>query len=123
MLRKYTQTHEWIHLENKEMAIVGMTHQAQEELGEIVYVELPKIHSHLKKGEEVVVLESTKAAADVYTPISGTVLEVNAKLQEASNLINHSAENLGWLFKMKPSNPEELEELLDEKAYLSLCRS
>lgn len=116
---KYTNTHEWIDLKG-DIGTVGITDHAQKELGDIVYVELPKVGKTVQAGEEAVVLESTKAAADVYSPISGTILEVNSSLTSASELVNQSPEASGWLFKIKPSNPKELDKLLDETAYRSL---
>lgn len=113
---KFTESHEWI-LENDGIGIVGVTDYAQKELGEIVYVELPKIGKHVHLGEEAAVLESTKAAADVYTPVSGTILEVNEQLSSRSELVNQSPEELGWIFKLKLSDPDELEKLLNKEAY------
>ena len=113
---KFTETHEWLEL-NDGIAVVGVTEHAQKELGDIVYVELPKPGKHVNAGEEISVLESTKAAADVYSPISGTILEVNEILSEKPELINQSPEANGWLFKIKPTNPIELKHLLDEETY------
>jgi glycine cleavage system H protein len=115
---KFSETHEWIHLDN-DVGTVGISNHAQKELGDIVFVELPKIGKNVKAGEEVAVLESTKAAADVYCPVSGTILEVNTNLSNASELVNQSPEKEGWLFKIKLSNPEELKELMEEEIYLS----
>lgn len=115
---KFSETHEWIHIDN-DVGTVGISNHAQKELGDIVFVELPKIGKNVKAGEEVAVLESTKAAADVYSPVSGTILEVNANLSNASELVNQSPEKEGWLFKIKLSNLEELKELMEEEIYLS----
>lgn len=113
---KYSETHEWISVKDS-IGTVGVTDYAQKELGDIVYVELPKVNATINKGEEAVVLESTKAAADVYSPVSGTILEVNTALNSDSQLVNSSPEQQGWLFKIKLSNVAELEELLAEEAY------
>lgn len=113
---KYSETHEWIDIKN-DIGIVGVTEYAQKELGDIVYVELPQINKDVKKGEEAAVLESTKAAADVYTPVSGKIIEVNTDLNSASELVNSSPEKNGWLFKILLTNPEELDELLEHEAY------
>lgn len=113
---KYTETHEWIALEG-EVGTIGVTLHAQKELGDIVYVELPKIGHEIKAGEPACVLESTKAAADVYSPVSGTLVEVNERLKEQPDLVNSSAEELGWLFKIRLKDPEELEKLMDKSAY------
>lgn len=114
---KFTETHEWIEVQG-DVGTVGVTEYAQKELGDVVYVELPKIGKSVKAGEEAVVLESTKAAADVYSPVSGTIVEVNHALEQAAELINRSAQGEGWLFKIKLSQPQELDSLLDTAAYL-----
>jgi glycine cleavage system H protein len=113
---KFTETHEWIDIKNG-IGVVGVTYYAQKELGDIVYVELPKIGSAVKKGQEVVVLESTKAAADVYSPVSGKIVEVNLALNDASELVNNSPETDGWLFKLELSDPNEFDSLLDKETY------
>jgi len=116
---KYTESHEWINLQDG-LGVVGVTEHAQKELGDIVYVELPKEGKQVKAGEEAVVLESTKAAADVYSPISGVIVEVNHALTKASELVNKSPETEGWLFKIKPSDLKELDKLLDPEAYQAM---
>lgn len=116
-MKKYTETHEWIEV-NGNAATVGITSFAQKELGDIVYVELPKVGAHVKKGEEAAVLESTKAAADVYSPISGTITTVNTVLGEKPELINSSAEQEGWLFKLSIKDTKELDGLMDQDEYL-----
>jgi glycine cleavage system H protein len=113
---KFTETHEWILVE-KDVGTVGVTDYAQKELGEIVYVELPQVGKSLKAGEEAAVLESTKAAADIYAPVSGKIIEVNQSLASASELINQSPESKGWIFKIELSNPGELDQLMDLKQY------
>lgn len=118
---KFTPTHEWIKLED-DVGTVGVTHFAQKELGDIVYVELPSVGKEVKEGEEGAVLESTKAAADVYFPVSGTVLEVNQTLTEKPELINNSPEADGWIFKIKLANPKELDSLMEAEAYYSLLK-
>jgi glycine cleavage system H protein len=113
---KYTQTHEWIKVEGL-VGTVGVSSYAQGELGDIVYVELPKIAKQVKAGEEASVLESTKAAADVYTPVSGKIVAINSKLSDNPELVNQSPQEMGWLFKIELSNPKELDALMDEKDY------
>lgn len=113
---KFTKSHEWIEIDD-HTGTVGVTNHAQKELGEIVFVELPKVGKSIKAGEEAVVLESTKAAADVYTPVSGEIIQVNTALQDAAELVNRSAENEGWLFKIKLSDLSEVENLMDAEAY------
>ncbi|QVL56138.1 MAG: glycine cleavage system protein GcvH [Simkaniaceae bacterium] len=112
---KYTDTHEW-YLDGK----VGISKYAQQELGEIVYIELPKVGQEVKAGEEIAVLESTKAAADIYSPISGTVTSVNMKLKEDVNLLNQFPEEEGYLFEIMPSHPEEIEALYAADDYKKL---
>lgn len=115
---KYSETHEWIKVE-KEAGTVGVTDYAQAELGDIVYVELPQVGQEVKAGEEAAVLESTKAAADVYSPVSGKIVAVNDSLDDAPELINTSSERDGWIFKIALSHAEELEKLLDGEQYQS----
>lgn len=115
---KYTETHEWIDVQNG-VGIVGVSDYAQKELGDIVYVELPKVGSLVKQGQEAVVLESTKAAADVYSPVSGKIVEVNNLLTNASELVNNFPEKDGWLFKISLSDPTEFDALLDKETYQS----
>ena len=112
---KYTDTHEW-YLDGK----VGISKYAQQELGEIVYIELPKVGQKVEAGEEIAVLESTKAAADIYSPVSGTVTAVNSKLKEDVNLLNQFPEKEGYLFEITASHPEEIEELLTAEGYSAL---
>lgn len=113
---KFTDTHEWINVQDG-VGTVGVTDYAQKELGDIVFVELPKIGSLIKKGQEAVVLESTKAAADVYSPVSGKIVEVNKALNDSSELVNNFPERDGWLFKLTLSNPEEFDSLMDRESY------
>lgn len=115
---KFTETHEWINVKDN-IGTVGVTDYAQKELGDIVYVELPKIGSQVKKGQEAVVLESTKAAADVYSPVSGKIVEVNTALSNASEKVNKFPESDGWLFKIQLSDLQEVDSLLDKEAYQS----
>ena len=113
---RYTKDHEWIRIEGKE-AVVGITDFAQEQLGDIVYVELPEIGRKLEKGEEAGVVESVKAASEVYTPVSGEVVAVNAALADDPARVNKDAAGEGWFFKLKLADPKELDALLDESAY------
>jgi glycine cleavage system H protein len=116
---KFTDSHEWIRVENG-VGTVGITDAAQRELGEVVYVELPSVGKHVKAGQEVAVLESTKAAADIYSPVSGEIIEINQKLLDFVHHINRSAEQEGWLFKIKLSQPAELDTLLTREQYLEI---
>ena len=115
---KFTETHEWIDVKDG-IGTVGVSHYAQKELGDIVYVELPKMGTSVKAGEEAAVLESTKAAVDVYSPVSGTIVEINTLLSSSSEIINKFPESEGWLFKIKLSSPLELDQLLDTNVYQS----
>lgn len=114
---KYTTTHEWLRLEDNNIVCVGITAHAQELLGDIVYVELPAIKKILKQCEETCVLESVKAAADVYAPLSGIVTEINVTLSKSPGLINTDSYGEGWLFRLQFSNASELENLLDFATY------
>ena len=116
---KFTETHEWIEV-TEGVGTVGITDHAQQELGDIVFVELPEAGQTVTAGEEVVVLESTKAASDVYSPVSGKIVAVNDSLNIAPESVNKSAEEHGWLYKLELSAPEELEKLLDDAAYHSM---
>ncbi|MES2998959.1 MAG: glycine cleavage system protein GcvH [Pseudomonadota bacterium] len=114
---KYTRTHEWLRLEGDNTAYVGITDHAQALLGDIVFVELPALEKKIKKGEEICVLESVKAAADVYSPLSGDIIETNPALRESPELINSDSYGEGWLFRIKFSDVKELENLLTAESY------
>ena len=115
---KYTKQHEWVAInDGDEKAAVGITDYAQKQLGDIVYVELPGIGGKVNKGDEAAVVESVKAAAEVYSPISGEISEVNENLADSPEIINNEAETNGWFFKLVPSEENELEELMDKEGY------
>lgn len=120
-MKKYTESHEWIEINGKS-GTVGVTEYAQKELGDIVYVELPKVGRDVSKGGEAAVLESTKAAADVYSPVSGKITEVNVALSNEAQRVNKSPEKEGWLFKIELKQPEELSTLLSEDEYLKMIK-
>jgi glycine cleavage system H protein len=113
---KFTPSHEWIHLEN-QIGTVGITGYAQKELGEIVHIELPKIGSIVKAGQEICVLESTKSATDIYSPVTGRIVAVNHALQSSPDLINHSPETDGWLYQIELSSMQEINQLLSRSQY------
>ncbi len=115
---RFTESHEWVEIEG-DTATVGITDYAQKELGDIVYVELPVEGHSVKVGDEAVVIESTKAAVDIYTPISGEITAINTALREYPERVNNAAESEGWLFKLKVHHQEELDSLLDESTYRS----
>ena len=120
MPRYFTDEHEWIDLEG-DTATVGITDYAQGQLGDIVFVELPEVGTMVEKGKDAAVVESVKAASDVYAPLSGEVVEVNESLDDDPALVNSSPEEDGWFFKMTVSDKSELEGLMDDKAYKSFC--
>ena len=113
-----TEDHEWIRMEADGTASVGITHYAQEQLGDIVYVELPAVGRKLEKGEDAAVIESVKAAAECKAPVSGTVLEVNTALADAPGKVNQEPTGAGWFFKLKPNDPKDVDALMDEATYL-----
>ena len=113
----FTKDHEWIKFDG-ENTIVGITHYAQDQLGNVVFVELPEINKSFNQGDEASVVESVKAASEIYAPISGLVIEVNENLIEQAGLINSDPESLGWLWKMTPSNKDELGLLMNQGDYL-----
>jgi len=116
MARYFTDEHEWIDVEG-DTATVGITDYAQEQLGDIVFVELPDVGSVVEKGKDAAVVESVKAASDVYAPISGEVTEANDALEDDPALVNTSPEEDGWFFKLTIGDKEEMEGLMDAKAY------
>src|SRR5579871_6749392 len=116
MTTLYTSDHEWLRIED-DVATIGITDFAQSQLGDVVFVELPKVGRMLKKAEAAAVVESVKAASDVYAPISGEVLEVNDELAAEPALVNSDAAGKAWFFKLKMSDKGELGGLMDEAAY------
>lgn len=116
---KYAKSHEWIVVDDKGVGTVGISDFAQAALGDVVFVDLPKAGSKVSAGADVAVVESVKAASDIYSPVSGEVLEVNAGLQNAPETLNSSPLDEGWLYRIRLSNPAELDALLDEAAYTS----
>ncbi|GBD44430.1 Glycine cleavage system H protein [bacterium HR40] len=116
MTVRYTEEHEWI-LAEGTTGTVGITHHAQQQLGDIVYVELPEVGRRVAKGEAVAVVESVKAASEVYAPASGRVIAVNGELAEHPELVNRDPEGAGWFFRLELADPSELEGLMDADAY------
>lgn len=116
MSRHFTKDHEWIAVDG-DSATVGITQYAQDQLGDLVFVELPEIGKQLTKGDEVAVVESVKAASEVYAPVSGTVTEANRSLADNPETVNEDAEGDGWFFKLTLSDTGELADLMDEAAY------
>ncbi len=122
MTRYYTQDHEWIEVDG-DTATVGITDYAQGQLGDIVFAEVPAVGSTLKKGGDAAVVESVKAASDVYAPVSGTVVEGNDALGDDPALVNSDPEGGGWFFKLTLSDAGELDSLMDEGAYKAFVDS
>jgi glycine cleavage system H protein len=112
----FTKEHEWVRVDG-DTATVGITDHAQEQLGDIVFVEVPEAGKHVSKGQEAAVVESVKAASDVYAPVSGEVSEGNQAIADDPGTVNSDPEGQGWFFKVKLANPSELDGLMDEAAY------
>ena len=113
---KYTSEHEWIRLDG-DVGVVGITDHAQEQLGDIVFVELPEVGKVLSQGDEAAVVESVKAAAEIYAPVDGEVVAVNEALNENPGLVNSSSMDDGWFMRIKVNDPSQLDELMDEDGY------
>lgn len=114
---KYTQTHEWVREESDGTITVGITDHAQQLLGDMVYVELPEVEKTVKASVETGVVESVKAASDIYSPVSGKVVEINQAVAENPSVVNNDPYGSGWLFKLKPEQQQDLNQLLDASAY------
>jgi glycine cleavage system H protein len=118
MSRYFTKDHEWVDVTG-DVGTVGISDYAQGQLGDVVFVDVPEAGKQLTKGADAAVVESVKAASDVYSPVSGTVTEGNAALTDDSSLVNSAPETEGWFFKLTLSDPSELDSLMDEAAYAS----
>src|SRR5213076_288890 len=116
MTTLYTSDHEWLRIEG-DIATIGITDYAQSQLGDVVFVELPAVGKALKQGDEAAVVESVKAASEVYAPVSGTVIEVNQGLPDSPSTVNEDPLGKGWFLKIRLANPAELDGLMDETAY------
>lgn len=114
---KYTKSHEWVRRESDGTVTVGITDHAQDLMGDLVYVELPEAGRKLTAGTECAVVESVKAASDVYSPVSGEIVETNSALSDTPETINKDPYGAGWMFKIRPSTPGEIDALLDAGAY------
>lgn len=113
---KFTKDHEWIKIEG-DIGVVGITEHAKTQLGNVVFIELPQIGAQIKQGNEIAVVESVKAASEIYAPITGEVIETNQHLIENPGLVDNSPEGQGWFFKMRMTSPEELGGLMNKEAY------
>ncbi len=118
---KYAASHEWVRDEGDGTATIGISEHAQESLGDVVYVELPQLGTNIAAGEEAGVVESVKAASDIYAPISGEVVAINALLEDEPEIINSSPYDSGWFFRVKISDPTELNNLMDAEEYESVA--
>mgnify|MGYP001394430321 CR=1 FL=1 len=119
--KKYSKDHEWVNI-NSDIATVGITNHAQESLGDIVFIDLPETGKSVTSGSEVSVIESVKAASDIYSPLDGEILEVNNDLTENASLINQDAENKGWIFKIKIKDITQLDKLMSLDEYNSFLK-
>lgn len=122
MTVKYTKDHEWVRIDGG-VAVVGISTHAAGQLGDVVFVELPAVGKKVNKGDDMAVVESVKAASDVYAPISGEVVEVNQSIVDDPSKVNADPQGSAWFVKLKPSNPSEANELMDEGAYKSFAES
>jgi glycine cleavage system H protein len=123
MTTMYTPDHEWVNIEDHEAAVVGITHHAQDALGDVVFVELPEVGRTYKKGDVAGVVESVKAAADVYMPLTGEIVEVNDALREQPALANSDPLGNGWFFKVRIADMAEFDRLMDPPAYDALLKT
>ncbi|UYM17836.1 glycine cleavage system protein GcvH [Endozoicomonas euniceicola] len=120
---RFANSHEWVRLEDDGTATVGISEHAQEALGDVVFVELPEVNSTLAAGDEAGVVESVKAASEIYAPLSGEVIAVNEALEEAPETVNSNPYDEGWFFRIKLSDQGELSELMDAEAYAEFVES
>ena len=119
----YATTHEWAKQDEEGLIVIGISDHAQDALGDIVYVELPEIGQQIVVGEEAGVVESVKAASDIYAPVSGAVAEINEALEDSPETVNQDPYGDGWFFKLKVTDERELDDLLDAEAYQELCEN
>jgi glycine cleavage system H protein len=120
MTTRYTKDHEWITVDG-DVGTIGITNYAQEQLGDVVFVELPDVGKSVSQGDEAGVVESVKAASEIYAPVAGEVVEVNEALADAPATVNEDAEGKGWFIKLRLTDAGQLEALMDEAAYKSFC--
>lgn len=114
---KYTEEHEWLRVED-DVVVIGITEHAAEQLGDVVFVELPEVGKEIVKDDEIVVIESVKAASDILSPIDGEIVEVNDVLTDDPNKVNHDPTGDAWFIKVKPSDLSQLDDYMDEAAYM-----
>jgi glycine cleavage system H protein len=116
---KFSEDHEWVELKGDDLVVIGITDFAQEQLGDLVYVELPEVGDECSRGENISIIESVKAASDLVAPVSGTIIEVNSRLEDEPELVTEDSMGEGWFIKVKLSNTSELDDLMDESTYNS----
>ncbi|MDB0021403.1 glycine cleavage system protein GcvH [Candidatus Pseudothioglobus singularis] len=114
---KYSEDHEWVDEKEDDLVVIGITDFAQEQLGDLVYVELPEVGDECSRGDNISVIESVKAASDLVAPVSGSIIEVNSRLEDEPEIVTEDSMGEGWFIKVKLSSPEELNDLMDEDAY------
>ncbi|MEE9342301.1 MAG: glycine cleavage system protein GcvH [Gammaproteobacteria bacterium] len=119
----YTESHEWVRLDDDGSLTVGITDHAQSQLGDMVFVELPEIDQGLEAGDACAVVESVKAASDIYAPLAGTVTEANEDLEDSPELVNQDPHGAGWLIKIQPVDAEAIDGLMDADAYLAFVEA
>jgi glycine cleavage system H protein len=118
---KYTKSHEWVRIDEDDLITVGITDHAQAALGDMVFIETPEIGAELEAEEACAVVESVKAASDIYAPVGGEIIETNADLADSPELVNDQPYEDGWIFQMRVGDPDELENLMDADAYEAHC--
>lgn len=118
---RYTRDHEYVRVDG-DIGVIGVSDHAQSQLGDIVFIDLPPVGKHIEKGQELAVIESVKAASEVYAPVSGEVVEVNDAIETAAAIVNQDPMNKGWLVKLRLSNPDEAAGLMDEAAYQAFVK-
>lgn len=118
---KYQESHEWVREEGDGTLVIGITDHAQDQLGDVVFVELPEVGANLAAGDEMGVVESVKAASDIFAPVTGEVVAINPALEDSPELVNSDPYSEGWFIKMKPADAAELNGLLDASAYGDVC--
>ena len=119
---KFLSSHEWMKVEEDTIVAVGISDYAQDQLGDIVFVELPELDSEVNQGDEVAVVESVKAASEIYSPVSGRIIEVNSSLEDSPEIVNSSAFEEGWFFKVEVADNSEFENLLSPEQYSEHCK-
>ena len=119
---KYSEDHAWVKVQDEDLVTIGIADFAQEQLGDLVYIELPKVGHKFSRGDNISVIESVKSASDLVAPVSGEIVEVNDRLEDDPELVSENSMVEGWFIKVKLSKPSELDELMDEKSYQAFIK-